>query len=57
MVWASVDAAWGISKPHNMPGMFGSWLYGIPKEYKPLVLLGAVAFVLVCLVMQKCSGV
>ena len=43
MVWASVDAAWGISKPHNMPSMFGSWLYGIPKEYKPLVLLGAAA--------------
>ena len=26
-----------------MPTMFGSWLSGIPKEYKPLVLLGAVA--------------
>jgi len=23
--------------------MFGSWLIGIPKEYKPLVLLGAAA--------------
>ena len=26
-----------------MPSMFGSWLIGIPKEYKPLVLLGAAA--------------
>ena len=24
MVWASVYAAWGIPKPHNMPIMFGS---------------------------------
>ena len=43
MVWASVYAAWGIPKPHNMPSMCGSWLNGISKEYKPLVLLGAVA--------------
>ena len=41
MVWASVYAAWGIQKPHNMFSMFESWLNGIPKEYKPLVLLGA----------------
>ena len=26
-----------------MPSMFGSWLNRIPKEYKPLVLLGAAA--------------
>ena len=31
----------GIPKPHNMPSMFGSWLFRIPREYKPLVLLGA----------------
>ena len=43
MVWASVYAAWGIPKPHNNPSMIGSWLNGIPKEYKPLVLLGAAA--------------
>jgi len=41
MVWVLVYAAWGIPKPHNMPSMCGSWLNGIPKEYKPLVLLGA----------------
>ena len=35
--------AWGIPKPHNMPSMCGSWLNGISKEYKPLVLLGATA--------------
>ena len=43
MVLASVYAAWGIPKPHNMPSMCGSWLNGISKEYKPLVLLGATA--------------
>ena len=41
MVWTLVYAAWGIPKPHNMPNMCGSWLNEIPKEYKPLVLLGA----------------
>ena len=43
MVWVSVYAAWGISKPHNMSNMFGSWLNEIPKDLKPLVLLGAAA--------------
>ena len=43
MVWASVYAAWDIPKPHNMSSMFGCWLNRIPKEYKPLVLLGAAA--------------
>jgi len=53
MVWASVDAAWGISKPHNMPGMFGSWLNGIPREFKPLVLLGAAAL---CWFVWRCKN-
>ena len=43
MVWATVYAAWGIPKSYNMQRMFGSWLNEIPKEYKPLVLLGAAA--------------
>ena len=43
MVWATVYAAWGIPKSYNMQRMFGSWLNGIPKEYKKLVLLGAAA--------------
>ena len=58
MVWASVNAFWGIPKPHNMPSMFGSWLNGIPKEYKPLVLLGAAALCWsVNLAMPKCCGI
>ena len=43
IVWTSVYAAWGISKPHNMSNMFRSWLNEIPKDLKPLVLLGAAA--------------
>ena len=54
MVWASVDAAWGISEPHNMPSMFGSWLNRIPKEYKPLVLLGTAAL---CWSIWLCTNV
>jgi len=41
MVWASVYAAWGISKPRNMANMFGSRLNRVPKDFKPLVLVGA----------------
>ena len=36
-------AACGIPKPHSMPNMIGSWLNEIPKDYKPLVLLGVAA--------------
>ena len=43
MVWASVYAAWGISKPRNMANMFGSRLNRVPKDFKPLVLMGAAA--------------
>ena len=58
---ALVYAAWDIPKPHNMSSMFGSWLIGIPKEYKPLVLLGAAALCwsvwlyrkLWCLIIKK----
>jgi len=40
MLWASVFAAWGIPKPRNVFDMFGSWLNGLPKNFKPLVLVG-----------------
>ena len=53
MVWATVYAAWGIPKPCNMQRMFGSWLNGIPKEYKPLVLLGAAVL---CLSVRLCRN-
>ena len=42
MVWAPVYAAWGIPKP-RMSNMFGSWLNRVPKDFKPLVLVGAAA--------------
>ena len=43
MAWATVYVAWGLSKPHIISNMFESWLNGIPKYYKSLVLVGAVA--------------
>ena len=43
LVWASVYAAWGLPKPSSVSNMFGNWLNGIPKHYKPLVLVGAAA--------------
>ena len=43
MVWAPVYAAWGIPKPRNMANMFGSWLNRVPKDFKPVVLVGTAA--------------
>jgi hypothetical protein len=42
-VWFIIHAAFGFSRPHNVSHMFGSWLWGIGKEKKQLVLLGAAA--------------
>ena len=33
----------GIPKPRNVISIFGSWLNGLPKYFKPLVLVGAAA--------------
>ena len=43
MIWSTVYSAWGLSKPRNISNMFGSWLNGITKFYKSLVLVGAAA--------------
>ena len=43
LAWASAYAAWDIPKPRNVSNMFGSWLNGLPKNFEPLVLVGAVA--------------
>ena len=43
MVWATVHAAWGLCKPTNIANLFSGWLNGIPKPYKPLILVGVAA--------------
>jgi len=43
MVWATVHVAWGLCKPTNIANLFSGWLNGIPKPYKPLILVGAAA--------------
>jgi hypothetical protein len=43
LVWATVYAAWGLPRPHNVSNIFGSRLDGLIKDLKLLVLLGAVA--------------
>ena len=40
MAWATVYAAWGLSKPHSISNMLEAG--SIPKNYKPIVLVGAV---------------
>lgn len=51
MVWASVYAACGISKPRNVSNMFGSLLNGLPKKFKLVLVRGSL--MLVCLALQK----
>ena len=53
MLWAIIYAARGLPKPRNMSNMFESWLNGIPKDFKPLVLVGAAAL---CWSVWLCSG-
>jgi hypothetical protein len=40
-VWSITHATSGLSQPHSISHMFGDWLWGISKEVKPLVLVGA----------------
>ena len=42
-VWSVIQAASGLSQPHSVSSMFGSWLCGLSKELKSLALLGAAA--------------
>jgi len=50
----SVYAAWGLPKPSSVSNMFGNWLNGIPKDYKPLDLVGAAAL---CWFVWRCGNV
>jgi hypothetical protein len=43
VVWCIIHAAFGFSRPNSVSHMFRSWLWGIEKEKKQLVLLGAAA--------------
>ena len=43
VVWSVFQAASGLSQPHSVSNMFGSWLCGLSKELKSLTLLGAAA--------------
>ena len=54
LVWALIYAAWGLPKPSSVSNMFGNWLNGIPKDYKPLVLVGAAAL---CWSVWHCRNV
>ena len=43
VVWSVIHAASGLSQPHSVSNMFGSWLCGLSKDLKSLALLGAAA--------------
>ena len=40
-VWSVAHIALNLAKPQSIWHMFGSWLYGVKKELRSLVLLGA----------------
>jgi hypothetical protein len=42
-VWSMIHAALGLSQPCSVSNMFGSWQWGLEKDLKPLILLGAAA--------------
>jgi hypothetical protein len=52
-VWSVIQAASGLSQPHSVSSMLGSWLYGLSKELKSLALLGAAA---TCLSLWLCRN-
>ena len=39
-VWSVAHIALNLAKPQSILHMFGSWLYGVKKELRSLVLLG-----------------
>jgi len=43
MAWATVYMAWGLRQPTSISNMFGSWLNGISKHHKSLIMVGAAA--------------
>jgi len=53
LLWASVYTAWGLPKPISVSNMFENWLNGIPKDYKPLVLIGVAAL---CWSVWRCRN-
>jgi hypothetical protein len=42
-VWSMIHAALGLSQPRSVFNIFGSWLWGLEKYLKSLILLGAAA--------------
>ena len=53
LVWTSVYTAWGLPNPSSVTNMFGNWLIGTLKDYKPLVLVGAAAL---CWSVWRCRN-
>jgi len=43
MAWATVYMAWGLRQPTSISNMFGSWLNGISKHHKSLIMVGVAA--------------
>jgi hypothetical protein len=42
-VWSIIQVATNLYLPHSVSNMFGTWLWGLDKDKKSLVLAGAAA--------------
>jgi hypothetical protein len=52
-VWRIIQVATNLYLPHCVPNMFGTWLQGLDKEEKSLVLAGAAA---TCWAIWRCRN-
>jgi hypothetical protein len=40
-IWSIIQVATRLTKPYSVSHLFGGWLQGFSKEFKPLLLLAA----------------
>jgi hypothetical protein len=52
-IWSIIQVATNLYLPHSVSNMFGTWLWGIDKDLKSLVLAGAAA---ICWVIWRCRS-
>jgi hypothetical protein len=53
VIWGVIQIATNLYLPHSVSNMFGTWLRGLDKDKKSLVLVGAPA---ICWVIWRCRN-
>jgi hypothetical protein len=52
-IWSAIQIATNLYLPHSVSNMFGTWLWGLDKDQKSLVLVGVVA---TCSAIWRCRN-